>query len=136
MNVNGVGGNNQSAGIDQTAFQSRMQQAFGPVAQLLGESPDQLQSDLQTQGASLSSIAAQKGVSQTDLVNAIKQGLQQTSASGASPLSDNQLTNIANRIANHVHGHHHHHKASSTNDQTATIPPTTTPSDSTVATSL
>ena len=64
-------------------------------------------------------------------MNAIKQGLQQTSASGSSPLSDNQLTNIANRIANHKHGHHHHHKAPSATDQTATSPQTTTPSDST-----
>src|SRR5262252_4485357 len=90
-------------------FRARMEQAFTPVAQLFHETPDQLLSELQSGKTSLADLAQSKGVSQDDLVAAIKQGL--TSATGASPLSDSQLTNIANRIANHRHaGHHHHHQ--------------------------
>ena len=66
--------------------------------------------ELQSGQTSLSTLAQQKGVSQTALVDAIKQGLQASSASNGAPaLTDTQLTNIANRIANHKHGGHHHH---------------------------
>ena len=61
-------------------------------------------------GESLNDIASSQGVSQTDLTNAIKQGIQQAQPAGAAPLSDTQLTNIANRVAGH---HHHHHGARS-----------------------
>ena len=94
-----------------TSWQTRMQQALGPVAQLFGESAQQLEGDLQSGKTSLSALAQSKGVSQTDLVNAIKQGLQQSSANGGPQLSDSQLTNIANGVANRVHGGHHHHHA-------------------------
>jgi hypothetical protein len=96
-----------SNSINDDRFRSRMEQALTPVAQLFNETPDQLMSELQSGNKSLSDLAQAKGVSQDDLVAAIKQGL--TSTTGASPLSDSQLTNIANRIANHRHGGHHHH---------------------------
>src|SRR5262249_20260313 len=108
MNVNGVGGALPSQGPDQSVFQSRMKSAFAPVAQLFGETTDQLMSELQSGQTSLSDLAQQKGVSQNDLIDAIKRGLQSASANGTSALSDSQLTNLANRIANHKHGHHHH----------------------------
>jgi lambda repressor-like predicted transcriptional regulator len=111
MNINSVNANPANLGLDPSALQARFQQAFAPVAQLFGESTDQLVSDLKSSGTSLSALAQTKGVSQTDLVNAIKQGLQQSSSSGASALSDTQATNIANRIANHRHGGHHHHRS-------------------------
>jgi len=91
------------------SWQTRMQQSMAPVAQLFGESPQQLMSDLQSGKTSLSALAQSKGISQTDLLDAIKQGLQQSSANGGPQLSDNQLTNLASTIANRVHGHHHHH---------------------------
>jgi len=137
MNVNGVFGNQQGGPVDQTSFKSRMEQTFAPVAKLFNESTDQLESELQTSGTSLSALAQQKGISQDDLLSAIKQGLQSSSTNGASPLSDSQLTTIANRIANHVHGgHHHHHRPPSTDDQTATSTASTTPGDSTIALSM
>ncbi|HUI49679.1 MAG TPA: hypothetical protein VL119_13360 [Acidimicrobiia bacterium] len=95
--------------VDASSWQTRMQQALGPVAQLFGESAQQLTSDLQSGKTSLSALAQSKGISQTDLLNAIKQGLQQSSANGGPQLSDTQLTNLASTIANRVHGHHHHH---------------------------
>jgi len=101
---------NPTQPLDAT-FQSRMQQALAPVASLFGETPDQLMSELNSGNTSLSALAAQKGVSQTDLVNAIKQGLQSTAPANGQAPSDTQLTNIANRIANHRHGGHHHHGA-------------------------
>ena len=102
MNVNGLGGAVQPQQADKSVFQARMQQAFAPVAQLFGESTDQLMSELQSGSTNLTDLAKTKGISQTDLVNAIKQGVTQTS------LNDTQLTNIATRIADHKHGHHHH----------------------------
>ena len=129
MNVSSIGGN-QNTGTDPTGFQSRFAQALGPVASLFGESSDQLMQELQSGHTSLSALAQQKGVSQTDLVNAIKQGLQSTSANNGAPaLSDAQLTNIANRIANHRHGGGHHHHGgggvdatnNSSTDPTSTI---------------
>jgi hypothetical protein len=109
-----VGAINNTALVDPSqtvgasSWQTRMQQALGPVAQLFGESAQQLMSDLQSGKTSLSALAQSKGISPTDLLNAIKQGLQQSSATGGPQLSDIQLTNLANTIANRVHGHHHH----------------------------
>jgi hypothetical protein len=108
MTVSGIGSVSQtlaSASVDQSR-QVRMSDTLGPVAQLFGMTTDQLQQALQS-GQSLSDIASSKGVSPTDLLSAIKQGIQQAQPNGAPPLSDNQLTNIANRVANHHHHHHH-----------------------------
>jgi hypothetical protein len=99
--------------MDASSWQTRMQQTLGPVAQLFGESAQQLMSDLQSGKTSLSALAQSKGIAQTGLVNAIKDGLQQSSANGGPQLSDTQLTNLANTIANRVHGHHHHAHAAS-----------------------
>ena len=110
--INPIGSTNPNQQVDPTDFRTRMQQALAPVAQLFGETTDQLMSELQSGKTSLSALAQSKGVSQTDLVNAIKQGLSQNASSNGQTLSDSQLTNIANRIANQVHGaggHHHHH---------------------------
>jgi hypothetical protein len=109
MTISPIGGSTTTQAIDPNSFQTRMQQALAPVAQLFGESNDQLMSELNTGQTSLSALASQKGISQTDLISAIKEGLQQSApANGATP-SDTQLTNIANRIASHKHGGHHHH---------------------------
>jgi hypothetical protein len=120
MNVNGVSGCNQPQQTDLTSLQTHFQAAFAPVAQLFGESSDQLMSELQSGKTSLSDLAQQKGISSSDLVAAIKQGLQQTAANGGPAWSDTQLTNIANRIANHKHGHHHR-PSSATTETTASV---------------
>jgi hypothetical protein len=126
MTINPIGAANPNQAIDPTTFQTQMQQALAPVAQLFGESTDQLMSELGSANTSLSALASQKGVSQSDLVGAIKQGLQQTAAEKGQSPSDAQLTNIANRIANHKHGGHHHHGggggASTTSATTNSIP--------------
>jgi hypothetical protein len=105
--INNLDPNDPNNPVNQDRFRARMEQALTPVAQLFQETPDQLMNELQPGNKSLSDLAQSKGVSQDDLVNAIKQGLSSTP--GGSPLSDTQLTNIANRIANHRHGGHHHH---------------------------
>jgi hypothetical protein len=124
--VNGVGGGQQKYGVHPNAFQSQIASTLGPVAQLFGESTSQLEGELQTSGTSLSSLAQQKGVSQSDLVSAIQQGLQSAASANGQALSSTQIANIANRIANHVHGGHHHHRSQS-NDSTSTasVDPTT-----------
>jgi hypothetical protein len=109
MTINPIGAANPNQAIDPTTFQTQMQQALAPVAQLFGESNDQLTSELSSGQTSLSALASQKGISQSDLLSAITQGLQQTAADKGQSLSDSQLSNIANRIANHKHGGHHHH---------------------------
>ena len=111
MTVTGIGGSSQlygAQGVGASSWQNRMQQAMGPVAQLFGESPQQLMSDLHSGKTSLSQLAQSKGISQADLLNAIKQGLQESAANGGPAMSDNQLTNLANMIANRVHGGHQH----------------------------
>ncbi|MGO9877037.1 MAG: hypothetical protein ACLPVY_24940 [Acidimicrobiia bacterium] len=108
MTVSGIGATSQAltnAGVDQTSGQNGMQATLGPVAQLFGMSTSQLDQALQS-GESLNDIASAKGVSQSDLIAAISQGIQQSQPPGTVALSATQLTNLANRIAGH---HHHHH---------------------------
>jgi hypothetical protein len=112
MTISGITSATQvqaSGGVDPSSWLTQMQQTLGPVAQLFGESTQQLINDLQTGKTSLSQLAQSKGISQTDLLNAIEQGLQQSSANGGQPLSDTQAANLATMIANRVHGGHHHH---------------------------
>jgi len=131
MTVNPIGISNPNQPIDPTSFQTRMQQALAPVAELFGESPDQLMSELQSGNTSLSALAASKGISQTDLVNTIKSGLQQSAPNNGTALSDTQLTNLADRIANRKHGvHHHHHHGGN-----AAVSATSTSTDPTATTS-
>jgi hypothetical protein len=132
MTINPIGAANPNQAIDPTTFQNQMQQALAPVAQLFGESNDQLMTELSSGQTSLSALASQKGVSQTDLLNAIKSGLQQTSASNGQSVSDTQATNIANRIASHKHGGHHHHGGGATSSATSTTS-SSIPTDSTQA---
>ena len=106
MNVNGLQGSFGSGAamgpgrVDPSAMKAKMEQAMGPVAKLFGMTADELTQALQG-GKSLSDIAATKGVSNTDLVAAIKQGLESNAPEGAPKLSSSQLDNIASRIANH-----------------------------------
>lgn len=112
MTISGIGGASQmqaTNGVDPSSWQTQMQQTLGPVAQLFGESTQQLTSDLQSGNLSLSQLADSKGISQSDLLSAIQQGLQQSAANGGAQLSDTQLTNFAHGIAGRVHGGHHHH---------------------------
>jgi len=133
MTISGISGATQvqaSGGVDPTSWLSQMQQTLGPVAHLFGESPEQLMSDLETGKTSLSQLAQSKGISQTDLLNAIEQGLQQSSANTGQHLSASQLTNLANGIANRVHGGHHHHHGASGASSSSTSSNTTTTSSS------
>jgi len=112
MTISGISGATQvqaSGGVDPSSWLSQMQQTLGPVAQLFGESTQQLMNDLQSGKTSLSQLAQSKGISQTDLLNAIQQGLQRSSTDNGQQLSSTQLTNLATMIANRVHGGHHHH---------------------------
>jgi hypothetical protein len=109
MTVTSIGAASQPLQPQRGDLRSRTEQAMGSVAQLFGESSDQLVNELSSGRTSLSELAKSKGISQADLTNAIHQGLQQASGSSGTKLSDTQLTNLTNRIANHVHGGHHHH---------------------------
>jgi hypothetical protein len=112
MTISGIGSATQvqaSGGVDPTSWMTQMQQTLGPVAQLFGESTQQLTNDLQSGKTSLTQLAQSKGISQSDLLSAIEQGLQQSSSGSGQSLTPTQLTNIANGIANRVHGGHHHH---------------------------
>jgi len=99
--------------------EDRMQGAMNSAAQLFGMTPQDLATAVDG-GQSLSAIAAAKGVSQSDLLSAITNGIQQTSSQGSigptGPLADQ----IANRIAHHAGGRHHHHGAPSIGTAAAT----------------
>jgi hypothetical protein len=117
MTISGISGATQvqaGGGVDPSSWLSQMQQTLGPVAQLFGESSQQLMSDLQSGKTSLSQLAQSKGISQTDLLNAIQQGLQQSSTQNGQQLSSTQVTNLATMIANRVPGGHHHHDGGGT----------------------
>ena len=106
MNISSVGAGANAVGLggaDRQDFRARMQQSMAPVAQLFGMTGDQLMSAVQKSGGSLSDFATSKGVSNTDLTAAIKQGLQDNAPNGVQ-LSDTQLTNLAQRIENHKPG--------------------------------
>ncbi len=119
MDVTGIGGASQQHSGSAGVLEARRAQALAPVATLFKESTDELESELKTKGVSLGTLAEQKGVSKTDLVDAIKQSLQQKFAGDGANLSDTQLTNMANRIADHKRGQHghHRHEAESTSPQ-------------------
>jgi hypothetical protein len=133
MTVNGINGGPAISGQNNAdSWKQRMDAALGRVAGLFNENVDQLESDLKTGNTSLTALAQSKGVSQDNLISAIKSGLQQASANGGPQMSDSQLTNIANNIANRTHGAHghhhgHHHKADNDGDSTQTSAPTVAP---------
>jgi hypothetical protein len=69
-------------------------------------------------------LAKARGVSQTDLTNAVKTDLQAGKPADAPDLSDDQLTQMATGIAagkgpHGAHGHHHHQPAASDDASTA-----------------
>jgi hypothetical protein len=115
--ITNTGGNTFPQGPQGVDIKQRMQ----PVADLFHESSDQLMSELQS-GKSLAELAQEKGVSQQDLLNAVKQGLTTNAPAGTDP---SKLDAIANQIINHVpgkggaHGHHHHHGGGSSTSSTS-----------------
>ena len=127
--INGGAGVSGPEGAGASNWQSRMDTVMGPASKLFNETPEQLLSDLRTSNTSLSAYAQSKGVSQSDLIGAIKDGLQQEASVNGVTLSDSQLTNLANTIANrthHDHGHHHHHGGAGGVDPNSTTGTTST----------
>jgi hypothetical protein len=105
MSVSAIGGGMPQVQFREGSsdFRARMEQGMEPVAQLFGTSVDQLMSNVRASGGGLADYAASKGISKDALIDAMKQGLQ-ANAPNAAQLSDSQLTNLANRIANHKPG--------------------------------
>ena len=68
------------------------------TAKLLGMTTDELQS-AQKAGTKLTDLAAQKGVSEDDLVKSIAADMKANKPEGAPELSDAQLTEMATNIA-------------------------------------
>ena len=88
MTISGIGARARSTAPTASTRRPgrpRCKQILGPVAQLFGESTQQLTNDLQSGKTSLTQLAESKGISQTDLLSAIQQGLQQSSANGGAP---------------------------------------------------
>ena len=80
--------------------------ALAPVAKLLDMSVDELNRALKD-GKTLDKIAASKGVAHTDLVAAIKEGLQDSQPSGKAA---GELDKVAEDLASGKgHRAHHHH---------------------------
>jgi hypothetical protein len=78
-----------------------------PAAKALGMTTDDLRAQLAS-GKTLDDLAQQDGVSNADLINAIKQGLQAAARQGAPALSETQLTQMATGIAAGKQHRHHH----------------------------
>jgi hypothetical protein len=104
MNISSItSGTAALDGVNQSDFRTRMEQSMAPVAQLFGMTSDQLMSAVKASSKSLADYASSKDISSSDLIAAIKQGLQDNAPSGVQ-LSDSQLTNLAQRIENHKPG--------------------------------
>ena len=107
MNVLGVTDNQRTSAVSSASamaggrFDNQFQSAMTSVASLLGTTV----SALQTSTQSLAQLAASKGISMSQLTDAIKSGMQ----SAGTQLSGARLDNIANRIATRRPHHHHHH---------------------------
>jgi hypothetical protein len=113
---------------DSAEWKQRAEQAMAPVADLLGLTPDQLQQQLQS-GQTLGGLASAKGISHSDLVSAIQNGLQAAAPAGKTPPAG-----LAEKIADGTVKHHHrHHHAAQQPQQDST---TTTQTDPTSASSL
>lgn len=92
----------------------RMQGALDAAAHLFGMTSQDLK-DAIGSGRSMMSIAADKGVSSDDLVNALTQAMKAARPSGANGPGDSTFERIATRIANQSGpiegigqwGHHH-----------------------------
>lgn len=83
------------------------------IAQQLSMTPDALRAEL-GQGASITDLAQQKGVSRDDLVKSVEDQIQQQrAANGAQPLDQSQLDRMVNRAFDRHRGGHHHHNAAS-----------------------
>ena len=108
MNISSLASVNATSALGvgagaQQDFRTRMQQSMAPVAKLFGMTTDQLMSAVKSSGMSLADYAASKGITNDNLTTAVKQGLQDSAATGVQ-LSDTQLTNLAQRIENHKPG--------------------------------
>ncbi len=86
------------------------QQVLQSAGSVLGMSASDLATALKS-GQSLSEIAQQKGVSQSDLTGAVTQALNTASQNGAQVPAD--ASSMAQQIVNQKggpSGHHHHHR--------------------------
>ncbi len=102
MNIAGVGAPMPSDTVSGASpvsggrFEGQLQGVMGDMTGVLSMSARQLNAGI-SQSGSLAAVAAGKGVSEQDLVGAIKQGLQDA----GSKLTGARLDNIAARIAHH-----------------------------------
>ena len=110
MTVSGIGSTSQAlanTAIDPTSWQTRMQQTLGPVAQLFG------MTHRPARAGPAERREPQRHREQRGRLADRPDRRDQSRASSrrsrraSAPLSDTQLTNMANRIAGH-HRHHHH----------------------------
>lgn len=83
--------------------EQRMRGAVSGAAQLLKMNAGDLSTMLNA-GQSLAAIATSKGVARSDLLDAIKQGVQHATPQGATGVSGSLLDRIAGRIADHSGG--------------------------------
>ena len=105
-----------------------LQGTLSGVANMLSLPMSDLQSRLR-QGASISDVAAKRGVSSDSIVQYIEQQVQQQrAAQGKPPVDPQTLDQVVNAAVNrHRHGHHHHGKgavgAAATDPQQVGAPP-------------
>ena len=118
-----------TSGVQSHLGRHRMDtKVLSAVADKLGMSADDLKTQLSS-GKSLADVATSKGLSRQDLISTIKSALTSTAATGISgtPTASNtpSLDDIANKIADKVHGNHHHHHAGATTPTPSSTPTTT-----------
>lgn len=122
-------GAGQYSEVQRDQFKKTKEAGLDAAADALGESPDDLQDELQG-GKSLADVAKDHGVSPDSVLDAVKQAVKSSDAN----LSDDQVNNISNRIVSGPHGHHHHGGGHAPEATPPTSPDDTTlPEDSTIS---
>jgi hypothetical protein len=98
MSIDAIGGLGGPPPMMGGAPRPDMTKTMEPTAKLLGISADELKQDLQS-GTTLSQLADEKGVSRSDLLASIKQGLKEGAPAGVQAPDDATLDEIAGNIA-------------------------------------
>ena len=115
--ISGVSGSTSMQGVDPTMRRQQMDQVLGAVADKLGMSKSDLQAALKS-GQSLADVAQSKGMSLDDLKSTITSALK----AAGSTQTDDQLAQLADKIANHHRGGHHHAHAAPSSSDSSTAP--------------
>lgn len=134
MTVSGIDSTTAAQATAQTSIRSQVMKS---VSDLLGMSQDDIRAGLKS-GSSLADLAQSKGISSDQLVDTITKALQSAGVPAGQIGTGNDLTAMAQKIADHKTSahHHHHHRAAAAAATAANADPSGTAATGADGTSL